>query len=102
EEWKMVVATGPARHVKPRHATHSLRIVFVLHPYPLTERGVEKGSNVACRKDVGRRRSCELINNDPVVHVQPRLLSEIYTGLDADAGDNSIDFQGSLRGPVVT
>src|SRR5258708_10112722 len=98
----MVVASGLPSHVKPRDATHSLRIVLVLHPHPLTERGVKEGSRIARGKDVGCRRSCELINNDAVVHVQARPFSEIYVGLDADAGDNSIDFQGSLRGRLAT
>ncbi len=68
----MPIGLGPAGHVEPGDTSHDGRIVLMLDANPLLQRGAGEVGDIACGKNVGSAGPKQLIDDDPVAHIQAR------------------------------
>ena len=93
EERQVDVRDVRAGHVRPDRAAVGLRVILVLDPEAPTERRDREARDVAGGEDVfAPRDTAQLVDDDPVVDLEPGCRRQLGGGLDTEPGDDDVRF----------
>ena len=86
----MVIGVRRPGHRPPGRPAHGIGIVFVLDAQVLVEIGVVEAGDIAGGIDPRGAGAKTLVDEDPVVHLEPHRLRQTGVRLDADPGDHTL------------
>ena len=68
--------------------SHFQRIIFMFDPPSLAKLWLPEARDIACGVDIETARSQKFIDHNSVVDCDPRAMSKLDVGFEADAGDD--------------